>query len=185
MNVFVLNSGRCGSTSFIRACSHMANFTSAHESRSLLTGSARLAYPDGHIEADNRLSWLLGRLDRRYGDAAFYVHLQREPQAGIASFVRRRGFGIMQAYRQGILMGAEPGVSDETLAADYLHSVEANIRLFLRDKTRQMDFHLERAGEDFVRFWQNIGAEGDLQAALGEWRIRHNASVQIDGVHPA
>ncbi|MEO5342564.1 MAG: hypothetical protein H7842_04375 [Gammaproteobacteria bacterium SHHR-1] len=176
MNVFVLNSGRCGSTSFIRACAHIRNFSAAHESRLGLVGAARLAYPERHIEADNRLSWLLGRLDQRYGDRAFYVHLSREPEATIASFARRREFGIMRAYREGILLGGHEGQTDTELAADYLHTVESNIRFFLQDKSQQMAFRLERAEQDFRRFWDWIGAEGELAPALAEWRIKHNAS---------
>ena len=34
MNVFILNTGRCGSRTFARACAHITNYTSAHESRS-------------------------------------------------------------------------------------------------------------------------------------------------------
>ena len=51
-NVFVLCTGRCGSTSFERACRHATNWTSGHETRSHLLGADRLAYPDRHIEAD-------------------------------------------------------------------------------------------------------------------------------------
>ena len=78
MNIFILNTGRCGSTTFIRACQHISNFTATHESRSGLIGEERLNYPDNHIEADNRLSWFLGRLDRKYGDNAFYLHMSRD-----------------------------------------------------------------------------------------------------------
>jgi len=42
MNVFVLNTGRCGSTTFSKACQHVSNFTSQHESRVGLLGDARL-----------------------------------------------------------------------------------------------------------------------------------------------
>jgi len=89
MNVFVLNTGRCGSTTFARACRHISNFSSAHESRTYLFGEERLAYPSNHIEVDNRLSWLLGRLDRKYGDRAVYVHLKRNIHDTAASFVAR------------------------------------------------------------------------------------------------
>ncbi|MET0053160.1 MAG: hypothetical protein ABW095_19050 [Candidatus Thiodiazotropha sp.] len=175
MNIFVLNSGRCGSTTFIRACQHITNYTSAHESRSRLTGNDRFAYPDGHIEADNRLSWLLGRLDHHYADHAAYVHLTRAADACAASFVKRADFGIMKAYREGILMEPQ-GLTDETLAEDYLVTVETNIALFLRDKTRVYRVRLEQAETDFRLFWEGIGAQGDLDAALAEWGIRHNAS---------
>ncbi len=173
----MLNSGRCGSTSFIRACSHMSNFSAAHESRLRLIGPERLNYPDNHIEADNRLSWLLGRLHQRFGDDAYYVHLQRDRSETIASFVQRRDFGIMQAYREGVLLGGSEGQDDAAQAADYLDTVTSNIDWFLRDKSHCMACRLERIDEDFPRFWQWIGAEGNLQAALGEWQVRHNASV--------
>ncbi|MEJ1383421.1 MAG: hypothetical protein RPV21_03475, partial [Candidatus Sedimenticola sp. (ex Thyasira tokunagai)] len=67
MNIFILNTGRCGSTTFIEACRHITNYSAAHESRIQLIGDRRLAYPQNHIEADNRLSWLLGRLEHTYG----------------------------------------------------------------------------------------------------------------------
>ncbi len=175
MNIFVLNTGRCGSTTFIRACQHIHNYTSAHESRSHLTGADRFAYPERHIEADNRLSWLLGRLQYHYADQAVYVHLTRAPGACAASFVKRAGFGIMKAYREGILMDP-PDLTDEALAADYLDTVESNIALFLRDKTRVYRIRLEQAENDFRLFWEGIGAQGELDAALAEWGIRHNAS---------
>lgn len=176
MNIFVLNSGRCGSTTFIQACSHITNYTAGHETRLHLIGSARLAYPDNHIEADNRLSWLLGRLEHAYGDRAFYVHLTRERAAVADSFARRMDFGIMKAYREGILLGGEAGQRDLDLALDYLDTVEANVELFLKDKSRTMRIKLESAREDFADFWQRIGATGDLEGALQTWDIRFNAS---------
>lgn len=176
MNVFVLNAGRCGSTTWIEACRHIRNYSAAHESRAHLTGEARLDYPAQHIEADNRLSWFLGRLDARFGTDTFYLHLRRQSQPSIASFARRNDFGIMHAYRDGILLGADPTLPAEQVAADYLETVEYNIRLFLRDKPLQMDASLETAREDFALFWARIGAEGDLHAALAEFATCHNRS---------
>jgi len=178
MNVFVLNSGRCGSTTFIEACRHIRNYSAGHETRLRLIGPQRLAYPARHIEADNRLSWLLGRLDQAYGANAFYVHLTRARAPTAASFARRADFGIMQAYREGMLLGGEPHQSAEALALDYLDTVAANIECFLRDKPARMDFRLEHAEADFRLFWQAIGAEGDLDAALAEWGVRYNASSE-------
>ena len=175
MNVFILNAGRCGSTTFIQACQHISNYTALHESRVTLTGEQRLAYPSNHIEADNRLSWLLGRLDRQYGNDAFYVHLSRETLASANSFIHRQHFGIMQAYREGILLGGQRQTAHD-IALDYLDTVESNIALFLQDKTHKMLFQLETAVADFTHFWQEIGAQGDLQKALAEWSTRYNAS---------
>lgn len=162
---------------FIQACQHIANFTAGHETRLRLIGNARLAYPDNHIEADNRLSWLLGRLDRTYGNNACYVHLTRDQAATTTSFARRADFGIMKAYREGILLDGESEQTPYDLAVDYLDTVDANIALFLKDKRNRMVFRLEHAKDDFKTFWNWIGAQGDLDKALAEWDTSHNASA--------
>lgn len=176
MNVFILNSGRCGSTTFIQACSHISNYTALHESRCGLIGPERLNYPDNHIEADNRLSWFLGRLDQEYGDDAFYVHLKRDRQATAESFARRADFGIMEAYREGIVLELQGAPTAHEIALDYLDTVEANIGHFLKDKSLKMAFHLEQAKVDFQTFWEWIGASGTLELALLEWDTAYNSS---------
>jgi hypothetical protein len=177
MNVFILNAGRCGSSTFIQACRHIENYSAAHESRIHEIADKRLAYPDRHIEADNRLSWLLGRLQDRFSGQAFYVHLTRNREAMRASFVKRAECGIMKAYKEGVLLGGQQGQSAQDIADDYLDTIDGNIRLFLKDKPHKMAFALENAKEDFRTFWRLIDAEGDLQKALAEWDVRYNASV--------
>lgn len=178
-NIFVLCTGRCGSTTFIRAMEHCTNYTSGHETRTHMLGESRFAYPPRHIEADNRLSWLLGRLDRHFGKDALYVHLLRDPEKVAASFVRRADRGIMLAYRTEILMHAPKRSNDASMADfahDYVETVTANIRHFLQDKPAQMTFHLEDAERRLPDFWSMIGAEGNLEAARAEFNIQHNAS---------
>ena len=177
MNIFILSTGPCGSTTFIQACQHIKNYTASHESRSALTGKQRLGYPDKHIEADNRLSWFLGRLDREYGDNAIYVHLTRDRASTAESFALRKDYGIMQAYKEGILQGGTEQQSALDLALDYIDTVEANIMHFLKDKTNKMTFKLESARDDFEKFWNLIGADGNLDNALAEWEVHYNASV--------
>lgn len=176
MNIFILNTGRCGSTTFIKACEHIRNYTAGHESRINLTGEQRLAYPDKHIEADNRLSWFLGRLDEQFGDDAFYVHLKRDTEATVNSFIRRMDFGIMKAYKRGILLDSSATADKERYARDYVDTVNSNITHFLKDKTRKMNFQLENAPHDFELFFESIGAEGDLTSSLAEWQTTYNAS---------
>lgn len=175
-NIFILNTGRCGSTTFIQACRYITNYTALHESRLTYTGDRRLAYPENHIEADNRLSWILGRLDNKYSDDAFYVHLSRDVNATADSFARRKDFGIMKAYKEGILLFGEEHQSAREVALDYIETIESNIELFLKNKNNKMNFHLESARTDFKDFWKKIGAEGDLDASLKEWSINYNAS---------
>ena len=176
MNIFILNTGRCGSTTFIKACSHITNYSAAHESLATRLGEQRLAYPPQHIEADNRLSWFLGRLDEKYGDDAFYVHLSRDKQQTIDSFSKRDSFGIMKAYKEGILLEGEASQTPQQIAEDYIATVEANIAFFLKTKTHKMSFSLDNAERDFKLFWDKVSAEGDLQLALGEWGVSYNAS---------
>ena len=184
MNVFVLCTGRCGSMTFARACGHATNYTADHESRRDVIGPERLDYPPDHIEVDNRLSWMLGRLEKRYGDDAFYVHLTRDAQAIAESYAKRTGYG----YRHGMTRAyAEAFVfqrlDDEELdlvevCYDMNHTVEANIRAFLADKTNTMHIDIADVDELFPVFWERIGAEGDLAAAMAEFQVRHNEHVE-------
>ena len=176
MNIFVLNSGRCGSTTFIKSCRHITNYSSAHESLLSKTGQQRFDYPENHIEADNRLSWLLGRLDKAYGNDAYYVHLTRNRHDTAHSFSKRIDLGILKAYEQGILMHEQHEMPTLDIANDYIETVDSNIKLFLKDKTNKMDIALETIKTDFTDFWENINATGDITAALREWDIMYNAS---------
>ena len=153
MNVFVLSTGRCGSTTFVKACKPITNYTAAHESeRRRDYGEPRdryrsLEYPNNHIEVDNRLAWFLGTLDRRYGIDAFYVHLLRDREEVVRSHLSRWGqrkTNIMFSFAWGIL--TNPFDQVESMADDrrldigrqYWETVNDNIALFLRDRLKQM-----------------------------------------------
>lgn len=182
MNVFVLCTGRCGSTTFIEACSHITNYTAGHETRKTLMGPARVEYAPDHIEADNRLVWYLGRLEDRYGDDAIYVHLLRDRAAVARSFEQqyRRSLynkNIIFAYIHGVAMVKQ--VEDSRVpeyCEDFCDNVNTNIEVFLRNKSRKMTMHLETAADDFREFWDLVGARGDLDAALATWAVPHNAT---------
>jgi hypothetical protein len=179
VRVFVLCTGRCGSTTFGAAVAHCSNYTSGQESRNHLIGPARFAFPDQHIEIDNRLSWTLGALDQTYGDTPVYVHLLRDPETVAASFAARHKYGLMKAYREGILskhFNRTPNAPVIDVARDLVATVTQNIRSFLKTKPNTMTLHVETMHTDFPRFWDRIGATGDLAAALTEWTVHHNAT---------
>jgi hypothetical protein len=178
MNVFVLTTGRSGSVTFAEACRHITNYTAGHETRVGLVGADRLAYPDDHIEVDDRLAWFLGRLEDAYGDRAFYVHLRRDEQATAASRMRRWNKPLMRAYRNGILWDVSPEVSRLEVALDLNRTVTTNIELFLRDKSQVMRIDIETARQTFPEFWKSIGAQGDLEAALEELHLHHHAGTE-------
>lgn len=177
--IIVLCTGRCGSMTLSRACAHLTSHTAAHESLTHATGPARFAYPPNHIEIDNRLSWLLGRLDEAWGDRAAYVHLWRDPDEVANSFTQRANQGIIRAYRQDILARSRNKSWKTPLidyCRDYVDTVTANISHYLRDKSHVMQMTLETMPADFDRFCDWIGADGDLDAARSELRVVHNAT---------
>lgn len=182
MNVFVLGTGRCGTVTFTRACQYITNYSTGHETLAEKHGDARFDYPVNHIEADNRLSWFLGRLGTRYDDrSALYVHMLRDRTATAASFLRRwdspQRAGIIRAYRQGIIMRAAEWPQEQRMAVclDYVDTVTANITEFLRARPH-MTLHLEDIEPGFTEFLDRIGAGGDLVAAREEWKTKHNQS---------
>lgn len=183
MRVFVLSTGRCGSTTFHRACSHLTNFTSGHESRQGRHGADRFSYPDDHVESDNRLSWLLGSLGARFDpDETVYVHLTRDREQVAQSFLRRWDStyraGIITAFAHGILQRREWPEEDRLdVCRTYVDVVNDNIRGFLRTQPRSIPVRLERVSDDFARFLEVIGGQGDLAAASAEWGVAHNASL--------
>lgn len=174
MNVFVLTTGRSGSLTFAEACRHITNYSSGHETRVGLVGAARLAYPDRHIEIDNRLAWFTGRLEAAFGDAAYYVHLRRDDEATAASHAKRWNKPAMRSYRNGILWDVDPEVDRMDLARDLNLTMNSNIELLLQHKSRTMRIDIEHAAAVFPAFWAAIGADGDLSAALREFDLRHH-----------
>jgi hypothetical protein len=119
---------------------------------------------------------MLGRLDSHYGADAFYVYLKRDKRETARSFERRYGRGIIGAYRRQVLRGVRSKLPRIAVCEDYCETVYKNIELFLRDKNNYCIFEIERAQVHFPIFWERIGAEGDLQAALQVFCHHHNAS---------
>ena len=183
MRVFVLSTGRCGSLTFTRACTHISNYTASHESLSDRLGSDRFKYPDNHIESDNRLSWQLGQLDNIYGDNAFYVHLKRG-KVQVARSVMARFFtpySIIDTFCGSIRMNPPEKMSKaQRLQAcyDYIDTVNANIELFLSSKSKKMTIEIEQAKEGFPVFWKAIEGVGDIDAALAEFDQKYNTSQE-------
>lgn len=174
MNAFVLGTGRCGTTTFARACDHIANWTVAHESRRG-EWQGRLDYPAGHIEVDHRLAFWLGSLDKAYGDRAVYVHLLRDPEAAAGSWsVRTSDHSLMRCWPRTALYRPE-GLDDLAAARLMVRTVTDDIDLFLKDKTSVVRMDIDDPHEGFDRFWALIGAQGDRVAAHATLDRVHNA----------
>jgi hypothetical protein len=146
-------------------------------------------YPQNHIEVDNRLAWMLGILEREYGDDAFYVHLLRNREETARSFVRRwdsTDGNIIFSYAWGILSYRYDQIKRASesqrlqIARDYWHLQNGNIQQFLANKSNQTTIWLDEVERPFREFWRDLRAEGDLEAALNEWDVKHNATA----MHP-
>lgn len=172
MNVFVLTTGRSGSVTFSRACRHITNYTSGHETRSRIV-DGRLDYPGDHIEVDPRLAWWLGTMDRKY-PKAFYVWLRRDPEAVAASTAKRTGPNTAISNWPNVAYW-KPTITYPQAARAMVESIEDNIRLFLKDRDYQT-VRIENPAGGFRYFWQKVGAVGDFNAALAEFSHRYNAS---------
>jgi len=177
MRVFILSTGRCGSTTIFKACKHIKNYTSGHESLAREFGINRFNYSDYHIESDNRLSWHLGTLDKMFGNDAFYVHLIRDRDLVCNSFLKRYTNPVSIAQSFGRLIRMNVKVSDKKqVCYDYIDTVNNNIEHFLKDKDKKIQINLSSVKKDFTLFWNKIGAEGCLESSLKEFDIKHNAS---------
>ena len=73
-------------------------------------------------------------------------------------------------------MGLPEGSDPISVSLDYCNTVNSNIALFLKDKSKKMNFELEKAKEKFEDFCALIGAEGDIDSAIKEFDISYNKS---------
>jgi len=173
-NVFILCCGRCGSLTFSMACSHINNYTSGHETKTGVIGKDRIFYKNNHIEIDNRLCWFLNRIDNCYNNNPFYVHLIRNKEDCVRS-LKKGPRRIILAYAE--ILQRNKGSAEE-LSFDYYDLINENISKFLENKTNKMIFKLENAKNDFIKFWNNIKAEGDLDKSLNEWDVKYNETIK-------
>ncbi|MCC1495980.1 hypothetical protein [Alcanivorax sp. 1008] len=168
MRVFVLTTGRAASTTFAEACTHINGMTAGHETHKGMV-EGRLDYPDNHIESDNRLVWFLGSLDRLYADEqTFYVHLVRDPEK-VASSYRERWHitvSVVRAFYHAFLMNRKKPDAETALQACrlFVDTVEDNIRFFLKGRDNWIDVRVESLEEDFFRFMDKAGLQGDRAA---------------------
>lgn len=177
MRAFVLCSGRCGSMTLAKACSHITNYTAGHETRSKRY-YGRFDYPDNHIEVDNRLSWMTGTLERVYGDAPVYVYLKRDFTSVVDSYKRRSNIpaGLVPAFAHGLIQRPRKKDLDyEKPTRLMLDVIQDNIRAFIDTKSKVVTIDIDIPHSGFERLWSLLGAEGDKEAALAEFDTRHNA----------
>jgi len=184
MNVFVLNAGRCGSTTFAQACNHIENYTSGHETRTNKV-NGRLNYPNDHIEIDNHLTFMLGRLDKVYGNDACYVHLKRNLKQNAKSWIRKerkyKRKGRIWFYKQQIITDGNR-IDELEVAKHYCITANKNIEHYLKDKERKMTINIENAKSRMEKFYKFIGAKGNIKKSKKEVRNKYNRIDSIGAI---
>lgn len=176
MKVAVLTAGRSGSLSLYHACLQVRNYTSGHDTGEGALAAERARLTDGHIEIDTRFAWFLGRLAEQAGPDTHFVFLTRDTTAIAQSYNRRwqNRKGILRGYCEMILQRDKPN-EDLAIAADLVETIEANIRAFLVGRPHSV-IRLETWQADLPAFFETIGADVDLDAAMAAFSDRHNAS---------
>lgn len=156
---------------FIRVCQYIINYIVGYEIWLIFLGEDWIVYFDQYIEVDNCLSWMFGKLGKKYGKDVFYVYFKWDVEVMVVSFNWRWGrvWSIIDVYIEGIFMCfRECGLE---FCVDYVDIVYQNVGYFLRDKFNCIQVDLEEAKIGFWWFWNVIGVEGDLEAVFVEWDI--------------
>ncbi len=178
MKVFVVGTGRCGTTTFVYACKHITNYKCVHEQPVTSSGGS-IKFPmeteRNVIYVDPRLSFAMPLIP----NDAFIVHLRRKREEVINSWIKRGKNWGPRAWLFTAFHWPAPSFS-ECCALCYdvmVRNIEAE--LALRESCGQrisMTLHLESIKTRWMDFWRTIKAEGDYKESLAEWDRKHNAT---------
>lgn len=176
MRIFVTGTGRCGTVTFSKACSHIENFSSGHETYSTkLFELDKSLITDNRIEVDPHFSQFLPLITKLYPDAR-WVHLIREKEPCVKSLSKTTGLGY---YIKFASMSKSEN-DREVVANVFYDMVNDNIAKWIKDMDYRI-MHLERLHEEWSGFWNWIGAKGNLNDSLAELSIKHNSSKKKYG----
>lgn len=180
MRIFVVGTGRCGTSTFYHAACHATNYTVGHESRAGTIND--YLYPDHRIEVSSHLAFAVPVLRATHSIARIgasggcrFVHLIRElascvsSMAAVREAIRSLAFGIAEGN-----VNTQSGKDFRRWAAWLYDLVNANIAATAADAFR---LELERAEERWLDCWEFMGCEGDFEASLAEWRWKYNPGV--------
>lgn len=176
-NVFILSTGRTATTAFASAAGLLPGFSAAHESRVMEPFATRIDYAPNHIEADNRLIFFLPQLEEKFGDTAYYVYLQRDPELIAQSYARRWHLtvSVVRAWTHGMRMKPRVRRTEiESCCRDFVDYADSTLSLFLARQRNVMLYDIADAENEFLRFSRWLGVDRPPQAALDQWKKRHN-----------
>ena len=154
MRIFVVGTGRCGSSTFYQACKTITNYTCGHET---FAGQVHnFEYLDNHIEVAVQNVQALALLQNKYPNNMI-VQLIREPKGCIQSLFEQCP-EYLKAWSFQVYLTTEV---TEKVAEAYYHCVNQHIAKIPNLVTVRVD-DLEWF---WARFIQSIGAECDMEQA--------------------
>lgn len=169
MNVFVVGTGRCGTTTFSEACKFATNFTVAHESNA--GRPYDFDYPPDHIEVDAPLAFWMPTLRLKYPGCKF-VHLWRQREECVRSMVKNDP-EITRWFARMLYHWPE-ATPEEGAAAlyDVINNVATGADVF--------HLRLKYAADRWREVWDWLGLSGDFDRSREEWSVKHNATDRRD-----
>lgn len=173
MRVFVTGTGRCGSVCFSKACGHITNFSSAHESESF-----DLIYSDSHIEVNPQLWIVIPLVVKKYPNAK-WVHLVRDPDTCIPSIAALGHGSVSRAFSHLFITIASESEADSAkrLYEASTQNIRSNFSSLISPEN-QMEIRLENAKDKWSEFWSFIGAEGDFDESQRCWDTPVNTRAE-------
>jgi hypothetical protein len=168
VNVFVVGTGRCGTSTFYQAARTIVGFTAGHETTAGTVPSWQFA--DQHIEVAAQLVYGIPRLRATYPDAR-WVHLVRDREPCVRSLARQC-WESMAAFAKQWFLCDHP--ADVALAAEQFHDLTNELIEALLPPDATMKIRVEELVEAWPRFCEWIGAEYDEEAAAGILHRKYN-----------
>lgn len=182
-NVFIVGTGRCGTTTFARACHWITNYSSGHETTVGVTSwEKKLRFGPKHIESDPHIVWYFPQILRKYPQA-LYVHLKRNRDDVVKSWLNRysditrgpEGYVNLHFQCNPPYSKLLPENKRRALGVFYdsiIGHIEFAFATLPPEQTRT--YQLEQLDQQFPEFWRYIEAQGDLENAILTCRKRHN-----------
>ena len=171
MRVFVVGTARSGTTTLYQACRHIKNYTAGHESEAGMVPTYH--YPNQNIEASHLLVIAIPLLRSRYPDSK-WVHIVRNKEKTVASMRRQlwdwSEWWVAQWYltqqHSDIYYGIE----------SYYDRVNDLCKELM--PAEHMTIDIDTAKEQWPDFWNWIGAEGEMEAAMKEFDRAYNPAIK-------
>lgn len=174
-NIFIISPGRTATYAMSKAFSNVSDYTCAHESRVGFFNDQRINYPDNHIELDNRLSFYLPQLTRKYSKKnSLLVIVNRDRNSIAKSYNKRwRKINIMKAFSQGIHMNDLQSNNIDVCLA-YVNYIYETIDYFKPQWDNVLEIEFSDLNFGIEQILKKINKINDLENVLEEMKNKSN-----------